>query len=129
MIPYKGLWSDIGTWKTLMDQIPKDKDQNLVSRMEMAVDGEYQAYKANDGAFVREPFLELFGEGPLGYSSAHSFLISLNTITATIINFYNTIKIACKVPQKKIEKNFKKLDKYLDKKPVKKQKMEITIKD
>ena len=80
-------------------------------------------------SFVREPFLELFGEGPLGYSSAHSFLISLNTITATIINFYNTIKIACKVPQKKIEKNFKKLDKYLDKKPVKKQKMEITIKD
>ena len=29
--------------------------------MERAVDGEYQAYKANDGAFVREHF---FGEDP-----------------------------------------------------------------
>ena len=80
-------------------------------------------------SFIREPFLEILGKGPLGYSCAQAFMISLNTTTATIINYYGTIKASCKVPQEKIEHNLRKLDKYLDKKPVKKEKLEITIKD
>ena len=80
-------------------------------------------------AFIREPFLEIFGKTPLGYSMAHSFMISLNTITATIINYYGTIKVSCQVDQEKVEKNLRKLDKYLDKKPVKKKAIKIAIKD
>jgi pyruvate dehydrogenase E1 component len=38
-----------------------DRDGLLVQRMEEAVDGEYQVYKARDGAFVREHF---FGAHP-----------------------------------------------------------------
>ena len=38
--------------------LAKDSSGKLVERMEEAVDGEYQAYKANDGAFVRQHFLE-----------------------------------------------------------------------
>jgi pyruvate dehydrogenase E1 component len=38
-----------------------DHDGLLVRRMEEAVDGEYQAYKARDGAFVRQKF---FGKYP-----------------------------------------------------------------
>ena len=52
----KVIWGS--AWDPLL---AKDKDQKLVARMEMAVDGEYQAYKANDGAFVREHF---FGKDP-----------------------------------------------------------------
>ena len=52
----KVIWGS--AWDPLL---AKDKNQKLVSRMEEAVDGEYQAYKANDGAFVREHF---FGKDP-----------------------------------------------------------------
>ena len=52
----KVIWGS--AWDPLL---AKDKDKKLVSRMERAVDGEYQAYKANDGAFVREHF---FGKDP-----------------------------------------------------------------
>ncbi len=52
----KVIWGS--AWDPLL---AKDKDQKLISRMEEAVDGEYQAYKANDGAFVREHF---FGKDP-----------------------------------------------------------------
>src|SRR3954447_15005168 len=38
-----------------------DRDGRLVQRMEEAVDGEYQAFKARDGAYVRENF---FGRYP-----------------------------------------------------------------
>lgn len=80
-------------------------------------------------SFVRNPFLEIFGQGPLGFSIAQSFIISLNIVMVTIINYFNSIKTACKVPQKHIEKNLKKLDKYLNKKPKKKKKRMITIRD
>jgi hypothetical protein len=78
---------------------------------------------------IRNPFLEIFGKGPLGFSIAQSFIISLNLIMATIINYFNSIKTACKVPQKDIEKNLKKLDKYLKKKTRKKKKRLITVRD
>ena len=39
----------------------KDKDGLLLKRMEEAVDGDYQTYKARDGAYVREHF---FGKYP-----------------------------------------------------------------
>lgn len=45
-------------WDTLL---AKDKDGLLVKRMEEAVDGEYQAYKAKGGAYTREHF---FGKYP-----------------------------------------------------------------
>ena len=78
---------------------------------------------------IRSPFLEIFGNGPLGFSIAQSFMISLNLVIATIINYFNSIKIACKVPQQDIEKNLKKLDKYLKKKFKKKKKRLITIRN
>ena len=80
-------------------------------------------------SFIRNPFLEVFGDQALGYSIAQSFVIVLNTISATIINYYDSIQISCKVPQEVIDKNLKKLDKYLNKKPTKKKVEMITVKD
>ena len=49
-------------WGSYWDPlIARDTSGLLYQRMEECVDGEYQAYKANDGAFVREHF---FGKYP-----------------------------------------------------------------
>ncbi|MGH8592754.1 MAG: pyruvate dehydrogenase (acetyl-transferring), homodimeric type [Gammaproteobacteria bacterium] len=49
-------------WGSYWDPlIARDTQGLLYQRMEEAVDGEYQAYKANDGAYVRERF---FGKYP-----------------------------------------------------------------
>ena len=80
-------------------------------------------------SFIRDPFLEIFGNGKLGFSCGQSFLVSLNTITSTIINYYSSIKTSCKVPQTEIDNNLKSLDKYLNKKPKKKKKTKIEIRD
>jgi pyruvate dehydrogenase E1 component len=49
-------------WGSYWDPlIARDTSGLLYKRMEEVVDGEYQAYKANDGAFVRENF---FGKYP-----------------------------------------------------------------
>ncbi len=49
-------------WGSYWDPlIARDTSGLLYKRMEEVVDGEYQAYKANDGAFVREKF---FGKYP-----------------------------------------------------------------
>jgi len=52
----KLIWG--GYWDPLL---ARDKEGILRQIMEETVDGEYQAYKANDGAFVREKF---FGKHP-----------------------------------------------------------------
>jgi pyruvate dehydrogenase E1 component len=52
----KVIWGD--RWDPLLEA---DHDGLLVRRMEEAVDGEYQVYKARDGAYVREHF---FGKYP-----------------------------------------------------------------
>jgi len=52
----KVIWG--GYWDALLD---KDKDGLLQKRMEEAVDGEYQSYKAHGGAYTREHF---FGKYP-----------------------------------------------------------------
>ncbi|HEX5956789.1 MAG TPA: pyruvate dehydrogenase (acetyl-transferring), homodimeric type, partial [Solirubrobacterales bacterium] len=52
----KVIWGD--RWDPLL---AADHDGLLVKRMEEAVDGEYQVYKARDGAYVREHF---FGKYP-----------------------------------------------------------------
>ena len=49
-------------WGSYWDQLlAKDKDGLLRKRMEEVVDGDYQNYKAKDGAYVREHF---FGSDP-----------------------------------------------------------------
>jgi len=49
-------------WGSRWDELlAADRDGLLVRRMEEAVDGEYQAFKARDGAYVREHF---FGRYP-----------------------------------------------------------------
>jgi pyruvate dehydrogenase E1 component len=49
-------------WGSYWDPlIARDKNGLLLKRMEECVDGEYQAFKANDGAFVRKHF---FGKYP-----------------------------------------------------------------
>ena len=53
----KVIWGD--RWDELLDN---DTDGLLVKRMEEAVDGEYQAYKSNDGAFVRKHFFGAYPE-------------------------------------------------------------------
>jgi hypothetical protein len=80
-------------------------------------------------SFIREPFLTIFGSDKLGYSIAQSFMIVLNSITATIINYYTSIEKSCKVSQTDIDKNLKKLDNYLDKKPEKKYEKKIEVRD
>lgn len=52
----KVIWG--GRWDSLF---ARDKSGILQKRMEECVDGDYQAYKANDGAYVREHF---FGQYP-----------------------------------------------------------------
>ena len=52
----KVVWG--GRWDPLFAH---DKDGLLQKRMQECVDGDYQAYKANDGAYVREHF---FGKSP-----------------------------------------------------------------
>src|SRR5713101_5556440 len=52
----KVLWGS--DWDALLE---RDKTGMLVKRMEECVDGEYQAFKAKDGAFVRKEF---FGKYP-----------------------------------------------------------------
>lgn len=52
----KVIWG--GRWDALLAQ---DKQGLLQKRMQECVDGDYQSYKANDGAFVRENF---FGKCP-----------------------------------------------------------------
>jgi pyruvate dehydrogenase E1 component len=52
----KVIWG--GRWDTLL---AKDKSGLLQKRMDEALDGEYQSYKANNGAYVREHF---FGKYP-----------------------------------------------------------------
>jgi len=52
----KVIWG--GYWDPLL---ARDKDGLLLKRMEECVDGDYQAYKSKDGAFVREHF---FGKYP-----------------------------------------------------------------
>ena len=52
----KVIWGS--RWDPLL---AKDKEGLLLKRMEEAVDGEYQNYKANDGAYVRKHF---FGKYP-----------------------------------------------------------------
>jgi len=53
----KVIWGD--RWDPLL---AADEDGLLVRRMEEAVDGEYQTYKARDGAFVREHFFGAYDE-------------------------------------------------------------------
>jgi pyruvate dehydrogenase E1 component len=49
-------------WGSYWDPlIARDKEGNLLRRMEEAVDGEYQKFKSRDGAYVREHF---FGKYP-----------------------------------------------------------------
>ena len=49
-------------WGRLWDPLlARDHDGLLQQRMEDAVDGDYQNYNANDGAYVREHF---FGARP-----------------------------------------------------------------
>ena len=53
----KVVWGD--RWDPLLAD---DHDGLLVRRMEEAVDGEYQTYKARDGAYVREKFFGKYEE-------------------------------------------------------------------
>ena len=53
----KVIWGD--RWDPLLEA---DTDGLLVRRMEEAVDGEYQTYKARDGAYVREKFFGAYPE-------------------------------------------------------------------
>ncbi|MFI4919560.1 MAG: pyruvate dehydrogenase (acetyl-transferring), homodimeric type, partial [Legionellales bacterium] len=53
----KVVWG--GRWDPLFAQ---DKDGWMQKRMEECLDGDYQAYKANDGAYVREHFFSQYPE-------------------------------------------------------------------
>lgn len=53
----KVIWG--GRWDPLL---ARDKDGWLQKRMEECVDGDYQAYKANDGAYVRQHFFNQYPE-------------------------------------------------------------------
>ena len=52
----KVIWGE--RWDALF---ARDNNGLLQKRMEECVDGDYQAYKANDGAYMREHF---FGQYP-----------------------------------------------------------------
>ena len=91
-----------------------------------ALIGYYMVYFIS---FVREPFLTIFGNGKLGYSIGQSFMIILNITIAVIIGYFSTIKTSCQISNEVLEKKLRKLDKFLDEKPVQKKKTYIEIKD
>ena len=78
---------------------------------------------------MRSPFNELFGDNRLGNSVAEIVLISLNLTISTIINYFDSVKEGCQLSHKELEIKMRKLDKYLDKKPKKKTKKVIEIRD
>ncbi|KTD68123.1 MULTISPECIES: pyruvate dehydrogenase (acetyl-transferring), homodimeric type [Legionella] len=53
----KVIWG--GRWDPLFE---RDNEGWLIKRMEECVDGDYQAYKANDGAYVRQHFFNQYPE-------------------------------------------------------------------
>jgi len=79
--------------------------------------------------FLRNPFIQLFGENKRGSSIAEIFYISLNLIISIVTNYFGSIKETCKVTPDKLKDNLKKLDRYLDKKPKKKRQNNIIVKD
>ena len=78
---------------------------------------------------IREPFFSIFKDKKMSYSIAQSFIIIMNSITATIINYYQSIDSSCKLSQVEIDKNLKKLDKYLNTKEKKHNTKKIEIRD
>ena len=80
-------------------------------------------------SIVRQPFLDIFGNGKLGYSMGQSFIVVLNLITATIINYFKSIEKSCAPTEDQIDINLKKLDKFFNKKETKKIEKKIEIKD
>tara|TARA_B100001093_G_scaffold517817_1_gene600541 strand:+ start:2502 stop:3032 length:531 start_codon:yes stop_codon:yes gene_type:complete len=78
---------------------------------------------------IRSPFNELFGDNVMGNSICEITLISLNLITSTIINYFDSVKEGCMMSHNDLEKKMENLDKYLNKKPIKKIKKSIEVRD
>ena len=53
----KVIWG--GRWDPLF---ARDKEGWMQKRMEECLDGDYQSYKANDGAYVRQHFFNQYPE-------------------------------------------------------------------
>jgi len=80
-------------------------------------------------SFLKSPFSEIFGNNVKGDSIAEIFYISLNLIICVIMLYFRSAEKNCNVDVETIEKNVKKLDIFLDKKPVKKKGPMIQVKD
>tara|TARA_B100000925_G_scaffold202519_1_gene153606 strand:+ start:201 stop:728 length:528 start_codon:yes stop_codon:yes gene_type:complete len=78
---------------------------------------------------LRQPFVELMGDSVRTSSVIESFYISLNLIISTLINHFDAAKYICRVTPDQLEKNLKKLDKYLNKKDRKRSQKRIVVKD
>ena len=80
-------------------------------------------------SFLKSPFSEIFGNNVKADSIAEIFYISLNLIICVIMLYFRSAEKNCNVDVETIEKNVKKLDIFLDKKPVKKKVPMIQVKD
>lgn len=78
---------------------------------------------------IRQPFIELLGDNILSSTVTETFFISLNLIISVINNYFDAAKNICRVTPKQLEKNLRKLDKYLNKKDTKVRGRRIIVKD
>jgi hypothetical protein len=99
-----------------LDQCNKsDKKRAAIDGLITAFNGFFVYIAINMFVFLRDPFFVLFGNTPKATSISEIFFISLNMVMITVNIYFNSAKRTCTVPIKEIEKNLKKLDKYLNK--------------
>ena len=78
---------------------------------------------------IRQPFIELLGDNLRTSSIIEIFYISLNLCISVIVNHFDSAKNICRVTPKELEKNLKKLDKYLSKKQQPGSSQKIVVRD
>ena len=78
---------------------------------------------------IRQPFIELLGDNILSSAVTETFFISLNLVISVVNNYFDAAKNICRVTPEQLEKNLKKLDKYLNKKETKVRGRRIVVKD
>tara|TARA_B100000575_G_C23143240_1_gene666046 strand:- start:10657 stop:11019 length:363 start_codon:yes stop_codon:yes gene_type:complete len=104
-----------------------DKKRASIDGLKSAFIGILSYIAINIFLFLRDPFFVLFGNTTKATCISEIFFISLNMIMIIVNIYFNSAKQTCTVPIEEIEKNLKKLDKYLNKDYKKNTSVPITV--